>query len=152
MALFTRSLWPETVRHPYRRLAMGFIFAPLMLGVLLAVLTFMVGGVSEPDQGAVIDYTIRVMPYLLGALIAFTLTFGVAGVGVLWALGQRSMVIWALLGATLGATAGSIVTVFGTINPPWIVPAAFGFLGWLLFLLIRAVAGVRAPVRLKIEL
>ena len=31
MTLFTRSLWPDTVQAPYRRLVIALILAPLVL-------------------------------------------------------------------------------------------------------------------------
>ncbi|MEM0989815.1 MAG: hypothetical protein AAGK00_13110 [Pseudomonadota bacterium] len=147
MALFDRSLWPDQVRSPYLRLGLALVLSPLLMCLLVASLGFLVGAVSESNRDAVIDYGMGVLPYLLGAMIAFMLTFGMVGVLALWAFTQRSLIVWALTGAFLGACAGVVVTLFGGDPPYWRIPAVFGLLGWMLFLLIRGIAGIRTPKR-----
>jgi hypothetical protein len=127
MTLFTRTLWPERVARPYLRLTGALIAAPLVLAAALTLLAFLIAGSTE--------FT-REVP-------AFTLTFGLAGVALLWALGRRGVLAWLVA----GAGAGLLVAVgHGLFSPDGIVPmqtAVAVVLGLVLFLLIRWIAGVR---------
>ena len=142
MTLFTRSLWPASVRSPYVRLVVALVVAPMLIAALLTVAAFLIAGMTEPTQSDVIAVTLEQSLVLTAAVIAFTATFGLLGVLILWATAQRGLLIWVLAGAILGTLAGAILA-FGFMGAPhWVFLAITAVIGWILFVLIRRVAGV----------
>ena len=143
MTLFTRSLWPERVARPYLRLTGALIAAPLVLAAALTLLAFLIAGSTEFTREDTLAVTNEAAVVFFVALPAFTLTFGLAGVALLWALGRRGVLAWLVA----GAGAGLLVAVgHGLFSPDGIVPmqtAVAVVLGLVLFLLIRWIAGVR---------
>ena len=76
MSLFTRSLWPESVRAPYRRLVVALCVSPVLVLALLTLTAFVLAGMSEQTNDAVIAVTIDT-GIALGMVVAmFALTFG----------------------------------------------------------------------------
>jgi len=143
MTLFARSLWPARVRRPYLRLAGALIAAPLVLAAVLSLLAFLIAGSTEFTRAETLAVTNEAAVVFFVALPAFTLTFGLAGVALLWAMGRRGVLAW--LGA--GAGAGVLVaTGHGVFAADGIAPIQITVavvLGLVLFLLIRWFAGVR---------
>jgi hypothetical protein len=143
MTLFTRSLWPEGTRRPFLRLAGAFIAAPLLMAAALTLLAFLFAGSTEPTREGTMAVTREAAVWLFGGLSAFSLSFGLAGVALLWALGQRSILAWLLAGAGTGAllvTGLGLLTADGIDRIQIIVAMV---LGLALFFLIRWIAGIR---------
>lgn len=143
MALFSRSLWPDRIRRPFLRLAGALIAAPLLLAAGLTLIAFLVAGSTEPSREGTLALTMRAAAVFFAALPAFALTFGVAGVALLWLLGRRGVLAWLAAGAGAGmlvATAHGLL-VEGAIVPVQMVVAVV--LGLVMFFLIRWLAGVR---------
>ncbi|MFQ5565984.1 MAG: hypothetical protein ACE5EU_06450 [Paracoccaceae bacterium] len=143
MARFTRSLWPERVRRPYLRLAGALIAAPLAMAAVLTLLAFLLAGSTEPDRERTLAVTNEAAVVFFVALPAFTLTFGLAGVALLWALARRGVLAWLSTGAGAGVlvAGGRGLLAEGGIVPVQVVVAVV--LGLALFALIRWIAGVR---------
>ncbi len=143
MTLFTRSLWPERVRRPYLRLAGALIAAPLVLAAVLTLLAFLVAGSTELTRERTLEVTNEAAVVFFVALPAFTLTFGLAGVALLWMLGRRGVLAWLMTGAGAGIL---VATGRGLLAEGGIVPVQMAVavaLGLVLFVLIRWIAGVR---------
>lgn len=147
MTLFTRSLWTEEVRAPYRRMGVAMIVAPLIVSALLSLGAFLIAGMTETSQTGVMAITTDSAIALTATTFLFTMTFGVAGIALLWALAQRHIIVWALTGATLGALAGTLVGFFMEGGPNRVILVAFAFCAWILFVLIRRFAGIQNPAR-----
>ena len=142
MTLFTRSLWPERIGRPYLRLGMAMVLAPVALATVLTLLAFLVAGSTELTRANTIVVTLEAAVAFFFYLPAFTLTFGLAGVALLWALGQRAVLAWLSAGAGAGALAATGLGLFagGRIVPMQVAVAVV--LGLALFVLIRWIAGV----------
>ena len=143
MTLFTRSLWPETVRSPYRRLAVAMIVSPAVLSILLSVIALILAGMSEQTGEAVATATIDSAVTLTIALFLYTLTFGTVGVGILWARAERSPVAWAAAGLVGGALAGVFVGEVGMGTGSRALVIFMSVTSVALFLLIRGIAGIQ---------
>ena len=144
MTLFTRSLWPERVRRPYLRLAGALIAAPVVLASVLTLLAFLIAGSTEATEDATLAMTNEAAVVFFITLPAFTLTFGLAGVGLLWSLARRGVLAWLITGAGAGAL---VATGHGLFVEGGIIPiqmAVAVVLGLGLFTLIRWIAGVRS--------
>jgi len=142
MALFARSLWPETVRRPYLRLAAAVVAAPVLLVALLSLLAFLVAGASEATREDTMAVTMAATRSFAVVLPAFTLTFGVAGVAVAWLMGWRGVLSWLAIGAVAGATAAlvGVVGSGGIVVSRVLIAAAIGA---AILILIRWIAGIR---------
>ncbi len=144
MTLFTRSLWPERVRRPYLRLAGALIAAPVVLASVMTLLAFLIAGSTEATEDATLAMTNEAAVVFFITLPAFTLTFGLAGVGMLWSLARRGVLAWLITGAGAGAL---VATGHGLFVEGGIIPiqmAVAVVLGLGLFTLIRWIAGVRS--------
>jgi hypothetical protein len=143
MMLFSRSLWPDRVLRPYLRMAGALIAAPLVLAAGLTLLAFLVAGSTEPTREGTLAVTNQAAAVFFVALPAFSLTFGLAGVALLWSLGRRGVLAW----LATGAGAGMLVAAgHGLFNGEGVVPVQMAVavaLGVALFALIRWIAGVR---------
>lgn len=143
MTLFTRSLWPDRVRRPFLRLAGALIAAPLMLATVMTLIVFVVAGSTEPTRNGTLAMTMWAAVVFFVTLPAFALTFGLAGVALLWSQGRRGLLAW----LTTGAGAGILVaTGHGLLVEDGIVPVQMVVavvLGLVLFGLIRWIAGVK---------
>ena len=143
MTLFTRSLWPERVGRPYARLAMAMVMAPAALAAVLTLLAFLVAGSTELTRANTIVVTLEAAVAFFVYLPAFSLTFGLAGVALLWVLGRRGVLAWLMTGAGAGIL---VATGRGLLAEGGIVPVQMAVavaLGLVLFVLIRWIAGVR---------
>jgi len=119
------------------------IAAPLVLAAVLTMLAFLAAGSTETTEAETMEVTKDAAMWFFGGLPAFTLTFGLAGVAVLCALGQCEGWAWFLTGAVTGALAAAGL---GLLTNRGIVPThvlAVAVLGLILFALIRWIAGVR---------
>ena len=143
MTLFTRSLWPERVGRPYLRLATAMVMAPVALATMLTLLAFLVAGATEMTRADTIVVTLEAAVAFFVYLPAFNLSFGLAGVALLWSRGQREVLVWLATGAGAGALAAAGLGLFagGRIVPVQVAVAVV--LGLVLFVLIRWIAGVR---------
>lgn len=149
MALFPAAhLWPEQHRTPVLRLIAALALAPAVVAGLLSALAFIVAGMTEPTLAGVLRVTLETSVALSLLSFAFTLTFGLAGVGLLWRLGRRGRPAWALTGGAAGLVAGLLFGAFVPATGHDAVALAFGLAGLTIFLLVRRMAGVRnAPAR-----
>jgi len=143
MTLFTRSLWPEQAGRPYLRLAVAMIAAPVVLASALTVLAFLLAGATESTRESTVVVTLEAAVAFFIYLPAFTLTFGLAGVALLWSLARRGVWDWLSVGAGTGALAAAVLGLLagGRIVPVQVAVAVV--LGLVLFGLIRWIAGVR---------
>ena len=143
MMLFSRSLWPDRVLRPYLRMAGALIAAPLVLAAGLTLLAFLVAGSTEPTREGTLAVTNQAAVVFFVALPAFSLTFGLAGVALLWSLGRRGVLAWLATGAGAGmlvAAGHGLLNGEGVASVQMAVAVA---LGMVLFALIRWIAGVR---------
>lgn len=125
------------------RLVMAFIGAPLILGAVVTLAAFLIAGMSEPTTSGVIRVTLNAAMTLVPMLFLFLLTFGAAGILVLWYLGQRGMLAWAVCGALAGVLGILLVgeVLLGRVERPMLIAAAL--VGWTMFLLFRWIARIR---------
>lgn len=137
MAVFPKSLWPDHVRRPLLRLFIALLVAPLIVAGLLSLLLFLIEGSTETTRTAVLTATVEHGITLVAVSFGFTWTVGVLGIAALWALEQRGLGAWMVAGLLSGALAG---LVLGPTGSP--VVLVFAAMGCLLFVLIRAIAGI----------
>lgn len=133
-----QGLWPLTIRHPWRRMALAMLGAPFLLALVLASGVAVLEGLAEGLHGAggmAADF--------LWALLLFTLTLGAVGVAVLWATSQRGAAAWAATGGLLGTIFGTAHGVITASQVREIDMMHAALIGIALFLLIRWIAGVR---------
>lgn len=149
MSVFpAKALWPTRERAPLLRLCIALLAAPVIVAGVFSLFTFVIAGMTETSAEAVWRVTLQSALTLSALVFAFTLTFGVAGVAVLWRMARRGTAVWALAGAVAGTVAGVLFSLLAMpgLHLPLVI--AFALSGWALFLLIRLFAGVRAgPVR-----
>lgn len=143
MSIFDRNLWADSVRHPYRRLAIGLIGAPVFWGIVGSMFAYVVGSMSRPTAAETGERTVDVILVIFGGLFVFTFTLGLLGVLILWAAKLRSSVAWAGLGGVMGAVVAAINVVFvqGVLDQTLLI--VFVVIGWAMFLTIRWFAGIK---------
>lgn len=127
------------------RWALALVLAPMLLASLLTLLAFLAAGSTEATRDDVLSATRFAAVWLFGGLLAFSLVCGSAGVALLRTVRARGPLAWAAMGAALGA---GLAILLGLARPLGIVPiqvAVAAGLGWVLFELIRRLAGVRRP-------
>lgn len=144
MTTTPRTLWPGRPHPPYGRLVLAMIAAPVLLVALGTGLSFVIAGASEATREGTMAVTTDAAIALgvLGGL--FLVIAGLPGVATLWALGQRGVFAWSATGAGLGAGASALL---GLAQQGQVTPAGLAVgtvFCWLMFLMIRAMAGVRA--------
>ncbi|MBK0400344.1 hypothetical protein H0I76_14180 [Limibaculum sp. M0105] len=138
-----RSLWPGRPRPPYLRLAIALIAAPAILAAIGTGISFLIAGASEETLEGTMAVTNQA-GIALGVLGGLLLVIaGLPGVATLWALGQRSVLAWSATGVVLGAGASAILGIAqqGQVSQTSLTVGTV--FCWLMFLLIRAIAGVR---------
>lgn len=143
MSFRDKSIWPPEVTSPHRRLLIGIFVAPLIIAGILTGATFLIAGMSEPDQESVMAVTMEAGVSLLVLTYVYALSLGMVGILVLWWLEQRGAITWAIAGALTGALAG---LAFGELFMGGVDRAlllAFGLAGWAFFIIVRWIAGVR---------
>ena len=143
MTLFTRSLWPRHVRAPYRRMAVAMIAAPAVLSAILSLIAVVLAMLSEKTSREALAAGADSALTLTAMIFLYTLTFGVAGVGVLWSLAQRSPVTWASAGLVSGAVGGFLLSELAMDRGGRALVIFAAVTSVALFLLIRALAGVQ---------
>ncbi len=142
-----RALWPGRERAPVLRVCIALMTAPGIVASVLSLFAFLVAGMTERTVDGVLRVTLDAAATLSALVFAFTLTFGLAGVALLWRMGWRGIMAWAWVGAAAGTLGGLLFSAASmpAVHPPLV--AAFAVTGWSLFLLIRLFAGVRAGAR-----
>lgn len=137
------ALWPARDRTPTFRLVLALFAAPGVIASLFSIGAFLTAGMTEMSAAAVWRATMHSAATLSALVFAFTLTFGVAGIAVLWRFARRGVLAWALTGAAAGALAGVLFgeLALSDVHRSVVTTGAVG--GWALFLLIRRFAGVR---------
>lgn len=143
MAPSGRPLWPLRARGPWLQLGFALVAAPVTLAAALTLVAFAIYAASEPDLGLAFDHARRAAAAFLVHLLAFTLSLGLAGVALLWALGRRRLGAWLATGTGAGAlfALATGLAAGGGVQPVSLVVASG--LGLALFALIRLFAGVR---------
>ncbi len=139
-----RPLWPLRARGPWLQLAFALVAACLTLAAAMTLVAFAIYGISEPELGVAFAYAGGTAWAMLSYLAAFTVTFGLAGLALLWACGWRRRGSWLAAGGAAGALFALALGLFrqGTFEPVRILVAAA--LGLALFALIRWFTGIRA--------
>lgn len=141
-AAFGRDWWPEGTRAPVARLAAGLLLAPLILAALTTALAFGVAGSALPDALSVRAATWNAGLAAFSALPAFSLSFGLAVMLLLWTLRKRGALAFSLAGALAGALfAAFTAAAFAAPLPP-AAPVVLAVLGAANLLLARWIAGV----------
>ena len=139
------TFWPEGETRAAVRLGRAFVLSPLILGFVITLVAFLIGGMTEPTHAAVLELTLTVATTLVPAMFVFMLTFGAAGVFGLWYLAQRGVFAWAVCGALAGTVsivlAGELLLP-GGVQQLMLIGAAI--CGWIMFLVFRWIAGIRA--------
>ena len=143
MALFAASaLWPGRDRPPLGRLITAMLGAPLVISAIVSLVAFLIAGMSEQSGAGVLQVTIEAAIALALLIFGFTLTFGLAGIIVLWALGLGGRRAWALMGAGMGALAGGGFVSLALQSFQITIIIGFAIAGWAVFMLIRLIAGI----------
>ena len=144
MTRFGNDWWPAGVRRPRLRLVAALVASPLLVAAVATAIAFVVAGMTLPDGAQVAAQTTTVGLTALGALLAFTGSFGLVATLVLWALRRRSNLAFALAGALAGAAfliVSNVVMTGLPTTPRQILGTAA--LGALVLLCVRWIAGVR---------
>ena len=142
MSLFTRSLWPSSIRAPYRRLCVALVLAPLLVAAILTLFAYLLAGSTAPDGESVLNVTIESAKAILIVVIGFMLTFGFLSVLILWAIAQRGILTWFLTGIIAGGIAGILFGEFAMGGVERGLLLIFAVMGGTLMVLIRAIAGI----------
>lgn len=143
MAMKDRPLWPLRDRGPWLQLGFALVAAPLTLAAGLTLVAFAIYGASEPDLGLAFDYAGRAALAFLIHLLGFTISFGLAGIVLLWALGRRRVLAWLATGAGAGALFSVATGVISGGGVQTMTLAVAAVLGLALFALVRWFAGIR---------
>lgn len=144
MALLPAShLWPARERAPVLRLGVALIAAPGTVAGLFTLFAFLVAGMTERTSEEVIRVTAQTGLALSLLTFLFTLTFGLAGIALLWRMARRGPVAWALTGGAFGVLAGLLFSTLALSTAHGVVVLAFALAGWAVFLLVRRIAGIR---------
>lgn len=143
MTLFTRCLWPETVRSPYRRLTVALVAAPAILSVILSLIALVMAGIAEQSGKDAFAAGVDSAITLTTVVFAYTLTFGVSGICLLWSLAQRSSLTWAAAGLVAGALGGFLLSEIAMDRGSRALVIFAAVTSVALFLLIRAIAGIQ---------
>ena len=143
MASDVRPLWPLRARGAWFNLACALLTAPLLLAAALTLIAFAIYSATEPDTSLAFYATGHAAAAFLVHLFSFTVTLGIAGVAVLWALGLAGVIAWLAAGTVTGAlfAVGTGLISGGGVQPATLIVAAL--LGLALFALIRWLTGVR---------
>lgn len=145
MALFAvSSLWPARPDLPLARLILALIGAPLITAAIISAVAFLIAGMSEQTSAGVIQVTVEAAIALSALVYGFTLSFGLVGIAILWALSLRGRLAWSLMGAGLGAFAGAVFSGIAMQGFHSTVMIAFAIAGWAVFMLIRWIARIGA--------
>lgn len=144
MAMFpAHSLWPAHGRVPVFRLVAALLIGPTLLVALISAVVFVIAGMTEATEEAVLRVTVESALSFLILVVAFTLTFGLAAIAILWRVARRGVLAWALAGGVAGGLFGALFTGLAMRTPHPSLSAAFAVAGFALFLLIRWIAGIR---------
>ncbi len=132
-----------SLRRSIMRLALSILAAPLLLAALATGIAFIVAGSGVATREATLIRTRDAAQAFFLFLPLFTLSFGLAGIAILWWRGMRGRLSWAAGGAAAGMIGAAVLGLAGGagINPVHIAVAAF--FGSLIFLVIRWLAGIR---------
>lgn len=145
MTSFGNDWWPAGVARPRLRLLAGLAAAPAILAAIATALGYAVGGMTLPAGEQVAAQAMTVGLTALGALLAFSGSFGLIAVLALWIARLRSALAFALAGAAAGALFAvfTILVMTSMDLKPHLV-AIMAVTGALALLIVRWIAGVRA--------
>lgn len=143
MSSLSRTFWPDAEVLPIRRVLLAFICAPLIVGMIVVLMAFLIAGMSEPTSAGVVRVTLNATAALVPMLFAFMIVFGTLGIIALWYLSQRGILAWAVCGALTGALASLLMgeLLMDGVERPILIAFAIG--GWTMMLLFRWIAGIR---------
>lgn len=147
MIRVVRPLWPDAEVTPVRKLVTAFVLAPLLMTILLAVGSALVAGMSTGARTDLVTVLANSFMSLGLVIFVFALTLGIVGVLILGAAGLRGVLPWAATGGLMGAVAAAIYGFITNSGDLQIMLLAFGLMGWVLFLMLRWLAGVKTPPR-----
>ena len=139
-----QAILPPNKSSPLLSLAKAFILAPLALSAQLGGGAFLVAKMASGPSGDPLSVALTSAVSLTGLVFLFTFTLGVLGVLVLARLRRRDPLSWAMTGGAMGAISAVVFGLFMGGMPHWVILVAAALLGWVLFLLLRWFAGVKA--------
>ena len=144
MASPDRPLWPLRATGAWLQLVFALVAAPITLAAAITLVAFAIYSASAPDTGLAFGYATRAAWAFLVHFAGFTVTLGLAGVVLLWALGRRAVLSWLATGAGAGAlfAVATGLAAGGGVQGMTVLVAAI--LGLALFALVRWYAGIRA--------
>ena len=118
----------------------------MLVAVVATAVAFLVAGMTLTEKDAVIDQTVFVGLTVLGALLAFSGSFGLIAVLILWATRRRSAIAFLVAGAIAGAAflAATNLLFTGLPSTPSQL-AVTAALGAMSLLIVRWIARIRAP-------
>ena len=143
MTLFSRCLWPKTVRAPYRRLAVAVVASPAILSLILSLIAVVMAGLSEQSGKEAMAAGVDSAITLTTVVFLYTLTFGLAGICLLWSLVQRSSTTWGAAGLVSGALGGFFLSEIAMDRGGAALVIFAAVTSVALFLLIRTIAGIQ---------
>ncbi|MEM9043293.1 MAG: hypothetical protein AAGC81_01255 [Pseudomonadota bacterium] len=122
----------------------AMVLTPLAWSIVVGLIIFAIGGSTEQDFSATLNYTIDNMMILFPFFFAFTATLGVLGVWLLLAMRQRSSAAWAMMGGVMGAVVAALNSFLFPAQLNNGAMIFFVVMGWAVFLTIRWLAKIRA--------
>lgn len=138
----TRDYWPNTVRSPYRRLALAILFGPLVVVALVGTVLWGAWMAVNPlGAGMALFWEL-----MSGAVIALYILTAVAlpVIVLLWSTRVRALWAYALAGLALGFAAAALHAF--TRDQGFSLPAMaiVAVIGAIHLVVIRTLAGIRA--------
>lgn len=139
-----RSLWLEPGRRVRLRLVLALLAAPMLLAALLTGLVFLAAGSTMATREGTMAVTAEAASVFFLVLPGFSLSFGLAGVAVLWFFGLRGVLAWAAAGLAAGAV-GPVALALAAGGSPVVKESVIAAgLGVAILLLTRWLGGIRS--------
>ncbi|MCI4660536.1 MAG: hypothetical protein MRY63_01770 [Neomegalonema sp.] len=137
-----KDYWPDDERHPWLRLVLAFIGAPLPFAATSIALIWWTYAGTESDPREALKLTQQMTVMLLILTYGLVLGGGAIAFPLLWSLRLRSAIAYFLTGAGLGfLLAGALMMQGGEQNR--VAIGFLGIMGGVVFLLFRWIAGIR---------
>ncbi|MEM9783450.1 MAG: hypothetical protein AAF899_13365 [Pseudomonadota bacterium] len=151
MQTFRDRLWPRHVRNPWTRLVAGFVVAPASATIVIAMIAFMIAGVSEATRAGTLVVTIDATLAFVNFVIVLMIAAVAPAVAVLALARWRSGIVWTAMGGLAGiATAYFLAELRGSPLYP-AIPVG-GVTAAYLMAVLRWVSGIRRdPAELDLE-
>jgi len=136
-------VWPEPSGRARLRLVLAMLAAPMLLAALLTGLVFLAAGSTMATREGTMAVTAEAAGVFFLVLPGFSLTFGLAGVAVLWFFALRGVLAWVAGGLAAGALAPVALALAAGGTPVAKESVIAAGLGVAILLLTRWLGGVR---------